>query len=209
VLQGYILLAVQAHVPALHPAPCVGTEQTTSICEPLHGSNLSFLYLGLYLITIGDGAARACLPASTWRRAIRYFRPRGAAAGGELLQLVHLRRVVGRVRRARVHRVGGEQKGMVPRVRCVRPVCAFGHARMDCRVSVLQKSAAWWKSHHKNLAGTVCGALLFNIQVCPLVGLASSPQTTSVDENIETLSGLLYQEIRKPNSSRAEKYLKY
>jgi hypothetical protein len=116
---------------------------------------------------------------------------------------------VGRVRRARVHRVGGEQKGMVPRVRCVRPVCAFGHARMDCRVSVLQKSAAWWKSHHKNLAGTVCGALLFNIQVCPLVGLASSPQTTSVDENIETLSGLLYQEIRKPNSSRAEKYLKY
>jgi dipeptide/tripeptide permease len=63
VLQGYILLAVQAHVPSLHPPPCVGTTEQTSICEPLRGSNLSFLYLGLYLITIGDGAARACLPA--------------------------------------------------------------------------------------------------------------------------------------------------
>ncbi|KAG2561746.1 hypothetical protein PVAP13_8KG155300 [Panicum virgatum] len=40
---GYILLAVQAH--------------------SVHGSNLSLLLLGLYLIPIGDGAARACLPA--------------------------------------------------------------------------------------------------------------------------------------------------
>jgi dipeptide/tripeptide permease len=60
-LQGYILLAVQAHVPSLHPPPCSTTGQQK--CEPVRGSNLSLLLLGLYLIPIGDGAARACLPA--------------------------------------------------------------------------------------------------------------------------------------------------
>ncbi|TVU25808.1 hypothetical protein EJB05_28318, partial [Eragrostis curvula] len=59
---GYILLAVQAHVPSLHPPPC-NSSLKTSTCEPVHGSNLSLLLLGLYLIPIGDGAARACLPA--------------------------------------------------------------------------------------------------------------------------------------------------
>ncbi|KAL6660625.1 hypothetical protein ACP70R_001660 [Stipagrostis hirtigluma subsp. patula] len=59
---GYILLAVQAHVPSLHPPPC-NPNPTTSTCEPVSGSNLSLLLLGLYLIPIGDGAARACLPA--------------------------------------------------------------------------------------------------------------------------------------------------
>ncbi|XP_047087989.1 protein NRT1/ PTR FAMILY 4.5-like [Lolium rigidum] len=58
---GYILLAVQAHVPSLHPPPCSPTGQQT--CKPVSGSNLSLLLLGLYLIPIGDGAARACLPA--------------------------------------------------------------------------------------------------------------------------------------------------
>ena len=62
-MQGYILLAVQAHVPSLHPPPCVAGQQATTICESVHGSNLSLLLLGLYLIPIGDGAARACLPA--------------------------------------------------------------------------------------------------------------------------------------------------
>ncbi|XP_066337039.1 protein NRT1/ PTR FAMILY 4.5-like [Miscanthus floridulus] len=60
---GYILLAVQAHVPSLHPPPCVAGQQATTTCESVHGSNLSLLLLGLYLIPIGDGAARACLPA--------------------------------------------------------------------------------------------------------------------------------------------------
>jgi dipeptide/tripeptide permease len=62
-VQGYILLAVQAHVPSLHPPPCVAGQQATTTCESVHGSNLSLLLLGLYLIPIGDGAARACLPA--------------------------------------------------------------------------------------------------------------------------------------------------
>ncbi|CAN6373009.1 unnamed protein product [Urochloa humidicola] len=57
---GYILLAVQAHVPSLHPPPCIPGQQT---CQSVHGKNLSLLLLGLYLISIGDGAPRACLPA--------------------------------------------------------------------------------------------------------------------------------------------------
>ncbi|KAG2557364.1 protein NRT1/ PTR FAMILY 4.5-like isoform X1 [Panicum virgatum] len=59
---GYVLLAVQAHVPSLHPPPC-NPGQPSTTCESVHGSNLSLLLLGLYLIPIGDGAARACLPA--------------------------------------------------------------------------------------------------------------------------------------------------
>ncbi|KAJ1258579.1 hypothetical protein BS78_10G086400 [Paspalum vaginatum] len=59
---GYILLAVQAYVPSLHPPHCIPGQQTTT-CDSVHGSNLSLLLLGLYLVPIGDGAARACLPA--------------------------------------------------------------------------------------------------------------------------------------------------
>jgi len=41
----------------------VAGQQATTTCESVHGSNLSLLLLGLYLIPVGDGAARACLPA--------------------------------------------------------------------------------------------------------------------------------------------------
>uniref|UniRef100_A0A0E0MEP9 Uncharacterized protein n=1 Tax=Oryza punctata TaxID=4537 RepID=A0A0E0MEP9_ORYPU len=60
---GYILLAVQAYSPSLHPLPCSPAAASSTTCEPLHGANLSLLLLGLYLIPIGDGAVRACLPA--------------------------------------------------------------------------------------------------------------------------------------------------
>ncbi|KAL5204540.1 hypothetical protein ABZP36_009411 [Zizania latifolia] len=59
-IMGYILLAIQAHVPSLHPLPYGGAIQS---CEQVHGSNLSLLLLGLYLICVGEGAVRACLPA--------------------------------------------------------------------------------------------------------------------------------------------------
>ncbi|XP_044948769.1 protein NRT1/ PTR FAMILY 4.5-like [Hordeum vulgare subsp. vulgare] len=58
---GYILLAVQAHVPSLHPPACSPSEPQS--CEPVHGANLSLLLLGIYMICIGEGAIRACLPA--------------------------------------------------------------------------------------------------------------------------------------------------
>uniref|UniRef100_A0A0D9XR71 Major facilitator superfamily (MFS) profile domain-containing protein n=1 Tax=Leersia perrieri TaxID=77586 RepID=A0A0D9XR71_9ORYZ len=60
---GYILLAVQASTPSLHPPPCNPAATAPNTCEPVRGANLSLLLLGLYLIPIGDGAARACLPA--------------------------------------------------------------------------------------------------------------------------------------------------
>ncbi|KAG8089632.1 hypothetical protein GUJ93_ZPchr0011g28413 [Zizania palustris] len=60
---GYVLLAVQAYAPSLHPPPCSAAAAAASTCEPVRGANLSLLLLGLYLIPIGDGAARACLPA--------------------------------------------------------------------------------------------------------------------------------------------------
>ncbi|BAF28060.1 protein NRT1/ PTR FAMILY 4.5 isoform X2 [Oryza sativa Japonica Group] len=63
---GYILLAVQAYTTSLHPPPCspaATAASATTTCEPVRGANLSLLLLGLYLIPIGDGAARACLPA--------------------------------------------------------------------------------------------------------------------------------------------------
>ncbi|XP_040384673.1 protein NRT1/ PTR FAMILY 4.6-like isoform X2 [Oryza brachyantha] len=60
---GYILLAVQASTPSLHPPACSSSGGGGGGCEPVRGAKLSLLLLGLYLVPIGDGAARACLPA--------------------------------------------------------------------------------------------------------------------------------------------------
>jgi hypothetical protein len=61
-----------------------------------------------------------CVPASTRWRAVPHISDpaRRAVAGGKPLQLVHLRRVVRRLCRACVHRVGREQQGMGPWVCC-------------------------------------------------------------------------------------------
>ncbi|KAF7067677.1 hypothetical protein CFC21_073535 [Triticum aestivum] len=58
---GYILLAIQSHVPSLHPPACIVNEPHN--CEPVHDTNLSLLLLGMYMICVGEGAIRACLPA--------------------------------------------------------------------------------------------------------------------------------------------------
>uniref|UniRef100_A0A0E0MEQ0 Uncharacterized protein n=1 Tax=Oryza punctata TaxID=4537 RepID=A0A0E0MEQ0_ORYPU len=62
---GYIVLALQAYNPSLHPPACspAATAAASTTCEPVRGANLSLLLLGLYLVPIGDGAMRACLPA--------------------------------------------------------------------------------------------------------------------------------------------------
>ncbi|KAF2910500.1 hypothetical protein DAI22_11g104500 [Oryza sativa Japonica Group] len=62
---GYIVLALQAYTPSLHPPPCnpaATTAAASTTCEPVRGANLSLLLLGLYLVPIGDGAMKACLP---------------------------------------------------------------------------------------------------------------------------------------------------
>lgn len=57
---GYGLLALQAHLPSLHPAHC-DTSGKWSDCEQARGSKLVLLYLGLYAIALGEGCQRACL----------------------------------------------------------------------------------------------------------------------------------------------------
>ncbi|XP_037416571.1 uncharacterized protein LOC119279440 [Triticum dicoccoides] len=101
-----------------HPPPCSPTGQQT--CETVCGSNLSLLLLGLYLIPIGDGAARACLLAL------------GAGSSG----------------RRRASSTG-----------------AAGDAHMAGWLLFLQESAARWKLHHENLAGSCCGIQERNVQL--------------------------------------------
>lgn len=105
----------------------------------------------------------ARVPAGAGGRPVRHGRPRGAAAGDELLQLVHLRRVLGRLRRPGARRVGGEPKRMGYRLHPVRSVRAAGDAHMDGRLPFLQEPAARWKRDHKNLAG-IRACLFIQIQ---------------------------------------------
>ena len=58
--QGYGLLALQAHLPSLHPPPC-NTSGQWSDCQKVHGFNLVLLYIGLYTVALGVGSMQACL----------------------------------------------------------------------------------------------------------------------------------------------------
>ncbi|WOL12770.1 protein NRT1/ PTR FAMILY 4.6 isoform X1 [Canna indica] len=59
---GFGLLAVQAHLPSLHPPPC-NIKDDLANCEKAHGWNLALLYIGLYTVAVGDGCTRSCSPA--------------------------------------------------------------------------------------------------------------------------------------------------
>uniref|UniRef100_A0A0D9W6L0 Major facilitator superfamily (MFS) profile domain-containing protein n=1 Tax=Leersia perrieri TaxID=77586 RepID=A0A0D9W6L0_9ORYZ len=58
---GYMLLALQSHLPSLHPPICE-INKDPSKCVPAHGRNLALLYLSLSLFAIGEGCMRACIP---------------------------------------------------------------------------------------------------------------------------------------------------
>ena len=58
--QGYGLLALQAHLPSLHPATC-NIEAELSNCKEVHGWNATLLYAALYISAFGDGFVRSCL----------------------------------------------------------------------------------------------------------------------------------------------------
>uniref|UniRef100_A0A0E0KS75 Uncharacterized protein n=1 Tax=Oryza punctata TaxID=4537 RepID=A0A0E0KS75_ORYPU len=62
VVLGYLLLALQAHLPSLHPPFCE-INKDPSKCEPAQGWNLTLLYLSLLMFAIGEGCMRACVPA--------------------------------------------------------------------------------------------------------------------------------------------------
>ncbi|BAS89848.1 Os04g0491350 [Oryza sativa Japonica Group] len=59
---GYMLLALQAHLPSLHPPICE-INKDPSKCEPAQGWNLTLLYLSLLMFAIGEGCMRDCVPA--------------------------------------------------------------------------------------------------------------------------------------------------
>jgi hypothetical protein len=61
-VQGYVLLACQAHWPSLQPPPCDMINHPNE-CTPVSGRNLSLLTLGLYLIPVGEGSLRSCAAA--------------------------------------------------------------------------------------------------------------------------------------------------
>ncbi|CAL5006549.1 unnamed protein product [Urochloa decumbens] len=62
VILGYGLLALQAYHPALHPAQC-NAEAEPSSCKEVNGWNSALLYIALYIIALGEGVMRACIPA--------------------------------------------------------------------------------------------------------------------------------------------------
>jgi dipeptide/tripeptide permease len=61
-VQGYGLLALQAHLPSLHPPPC-NIEAKPSNCKEVHGWNSTLLFASLYISAVGDGCMRACMPS--------------------------------------------------------------------------------------------------------------------------------------------------
>jgi len=61
-IMGYMVLALQAHLPSLHPPPCDMINHPNE-CAPVSGRNLSLLTLGLYLIPVGEGSLRSCVAA--------------------------------------------------------------------------------------------------------------------------------------------------
>lgn len=56
---GYGLLALQAHLPSLHPPGCNTTGQNG--CEKVQGFNAAVFYVAMYTIALGEGCVRACL----------------------------------------------------------------------------------------------------------------------------------------------------
>ncbi|XP_047064075.1 protein NRT1/ PTR FAMILY 4.5-like [Lolium rigidum] len=61
VVLGYMLLALQAHLPSLHPLDCEINKEPNN-CEPAEGWQLTLLYLSLSVFAIGEGCMRSCIP---------------------------------------------------------------------------------------------------------------------------------------------------
>lgn len=59
-MQGYALLAAQAHFPHLRPIPCKGHMNK---CEAANSSQTAILFTGLYLVALGTSGVKAALPA--------------------------------------------------------------------------------------------------------------------------------------------------
>lgn len=60
-MQGYMLLALQAHLPSLHPMVCEINKESNN-CKTAQG-NLTLLCLSLLMFATGEGCMRACIPS--------------------------------------------------------------------------------------------------------------------------------------------------
>lgn len=57
-LCGFVLLAVQAHLPKLRPPKCNMIDQGKSLCEEAKGYKASIFFLALYLVALGSGCLK-------------------------------------------------------------------------------------------------------------------------------------------------------
>jgi peptide/histidine transporter 3/4 len=60
-MQGYLLLALQAYLPSLHPLDCEINKEPNN-CQSAQGLNLTLLFLSLLMFAIGEGSMLACIP---------------------------------------------------------------------------------------------------------------------------------------------------
>ena len=61
-MKGYGLLALQVYIPSLHHPSCNLNKNQNVDCESLYGWRAFLIYLGLFMIAIGEGFMRAATP---------------------------------------------------------------------------------------------------------------------------------------------------
>ncbi|KAH9322868.1 hypothetical protein KI387_017507 [Taxus chinensis] len=62
IIQGYIIMTIQAHYGSLKPPICNPLDPT-SVCVKVSGGKAAMMFTGLYLIALGNGGVKAALPA--------------------------------------------------------------------------------------------------------------------------------------------------
>ncbi|CAO1948558.1 unnamed protein product [Urochloa humidicola] len=79
-LSGFILLAVQAHLPQLRPPPCdmMAAAAAGAVCEEASGSKAGIFFMALYLVAVGSG----CLKPNIIAHGADQFRLGGGGGGG-------------------------------------------------------------------------------------------------------------------------------
>ena len=78
--QGFILLAVQAHLPQLRPPPCGMMAAAGQACEQASGLKAGIFFAALYLVALGSG----CLKPNIIAHGADQFR-RGSAGDARRL----------------------------------------------------------------------------------------------------------------------------
>lgn len=57
------MLTLSVTVPAFKPPPCSGTSAGYAHCQPASTSQVGFFYFSLYLMAVGGGSMKPCIPA--------------------------------------------------------------------------------------------------------------------------------------------------